>query len=1115
MKIHLNRTCGILFLTVVASVSIPLRATTLSTNHWDVTILDRILGNVQSGQKLAQIGDMQILVSNLRTWRNQLAGVPTLESAFDGTAPLWTGGNVYYTFSSDGATAVSDIYQRAFLDGAKEWETFANVHFIPRTTQANYFTVRFINSLSGGQSAVGMVGGQQFLDIGPNAWNRNTICHELGHTLGLIHEQSRSDRDSYVNILTGNIIPGTEGNFVKLSNSLNQGPYDFLSVMHYARNAFSIDPALDTIEPLPAYQQYLNIFGQRLDTVLSVADRAGMAAIYGAGPTLNSVVVNTQDSGPGSLRAALYYAFDHPGTTVTFNIPTNDPGFSSPYFAIHPTDQLPNLVHGTILDGSSEPVHSNPFGPSILLSGSSAQSAGTFPNGLKLTGSNCVVRSLVINNWDSSGILIDGIKARSNTVRGCYLGTDSSGSFATRNGLYPISIASGASDNLIGGITAEDRNIISGSFYQGLVIRDPGSDRNIVEGNFIGVNAAGTAAIPNAWSGIAIYYGARSNQIGGLSPGARNVISGNSNQGIVIANTNSDGNIIEGNYVGLNAAGTVAIPNGWSGINLFSGPRFNIIGGASSGAGNIVSGNGNQGVLLQDPGTANNVVAGNFIGLNAAGTAAVPNTYSGVGLFGGATSNTIGGTVVTARNIISGNDNQGIAIGDTNTSGNKIQGNYIGVNPSGTAPLPNLWAGVDIFTGPQGNVIGGTVPGAGNVISGNQGQGVVISQPGTIGNMVQGNLIGLNAAGTAAISNTWSGVELYGAAQSNLIGGNIGARNFISGNGNNGVAISGTNTSFNLVQGNTIGLNRAGTIPIPNAYSGVSLFNAASGNQVGGLALGTPNLIAGNTYDGVQIFDGSSSDNAVRANSVFGNGGNGIILYDDSNLAQAAPSLSSAVLTTNTTITGNLTSNPNTTFHLDFYASPAPINQAQATTYIGSRDVTTGAGGSVGFSLALASPVPKGCIITATATDPAGNTSSLSSKVTVTATDTIGDGIPDAWRTAHFGGAGTTTNNLSCATCDPDKDGSDNRQELLAGTDPNNAASKLQVNSIDIHGLDVDVQFQSVNGITYRIEERTSLESGVWSIVADQVSGTGAMLQLTDPGAASLPQGFYRVDVLP
>ena len=310
--------------------------------------MDQILANVQPGQRTARINDMEILVANLQAWRNQLAGLPSPNLAFYGNAPTWPGGNVYYTFD----ISVSAAEQKVFLDSAAEWALFGKLRFITRTTQPNYVTIVETNSLdgetslSGGVSAVGMIGGQQFIYFSSNAWNHGIICHEIGHTLGLAHEHQRSDRDSYLTVITNNVAPGSMGGLIKLTGTQNETPYDFLSVMHYAQWAGSINPpTVATMVPLPPYSQFANIMGQG-DPKLTPSDRAGMAAMYGAGPALTNVVTNTQDSGPGSLRAALYYAYDHRGTTVKFNIPISDPGFSNGVFNIQPSDVLPSLFTG-------------------------------------------------------------------------------------------------------------------------------------------------------------------------------------------------------------------------------------------------------------------------------------------------------------------------------------------------------------------------------------------------------------------------------------------------------------------------------------------------------------------------------------------------------------------------------------------------------------------------------------------------------------------------------------------------------------------------------------------------------------------------------------------------
>ncbi len=1111
MNICLRQRCGFVVLAAFILLNHPLFASSSPAENWNVAVLDKILAAVPPGQKLAQVGDMQIQVSLLQSWRNKLVGGPQPKLAFDGTAPTWTGGNVYYSFSNN----VSAVQQKAFLDGAAEWATFANIHFIPWTTQANYVTVFVGQGLEGGESAVGMVGGQQFLEIGPTAWNRPTICHELGHTLGLVHEQSRSDRDSYVTILTNNIAAGQEGNFVELPNSKNETPYDFLSIMEYSRNELSVDPSLDTIEPLPAYANFLNLMGVA-DPVLSAGDRAGMAAVYGAGPAITNIVTNTQDSGPGSLRTALYYAYDHPGTTIKFNIPTSDAGFSNNVFNILPSDGFPSLVNATTLDGSTEPTNSNPNGPEILLNGILGQSLDVFPSGLQFEGTNCIARSFIIENFPEQGILITGTNAVGNTVSGCYIGTDENGMLAVPNEIYQVEIDGGAVSNFIGGMTVAARNIISGGTYQGVVIRDLGTRNNVVAGNYIGINANGNAALPNGQAGVNIFGGAGSNLIGGYTAAARNVISGNAFQGIAISDPNTGGNIVAGNYIGLDPTGTTPIPNGtaypnFAGVDIFNGSFGNVIGGTASGAGNVISGNTLQGVDISSNGAVANVVQGNFIGLNAVGNAAIPNGGAGIGIYGGAQSNLVGGTLASARNVISGNGEQGVAVGNAGTSGNLIQGNYIGVNPAGTMAIGNTWAGVNFFGRATENFAGGGVPGAGNVISGNNNQGVLIQDTGTENNFVQGNFIGLNAAGNAAISNTWSGVEIYNGPSANLIGGLGGARNFISGNGNFGIYIDFDNFG-NVVQGNTIGLNATNGAAIPNGFAGLQVYIAQS-NLIGGVTLGAANLISGSISDGVEVYYTGATNNTIRGNSIFGNAALGIWIGNGGNDGIAAPAISSVVVTTNTTISGAYNGTSGAVYQLDFYSDALPAASAEGMTYLGSK-IITGTGASANFTANLGVHLPLGRAVTATVTDPAGNTSEFSTGVAVTMTSSVNDGIPNAWRAFYFGGSGTTTNATSAATADLDHDGASNYSEFLAGTNPTNAASVLKLTAFNPNISTNAVSLNSANGTIYRVQYRDDLLAGSWSILADQIIGTGTNIFLPDPGANSISKRFYRAQVL-
>jgi serine/threonine protein kinase len=113
----------------------------------------------------------------------------------------------------------------------------------------------------------------------------------------------------------------------------------------------------------------------------------------------------------------------------------------------------------------------------------------------------------------------------------------------------------------------------------------------------------------------------------------------------------------------------------------------------------------------------------------------------------------------------------------------------------------------------------------------------------------------------------------------------------------------------------------------------------------------------------------------------------------------------------------------------------------------------------------------------------------------------------DAW--------GTWVANVSTANLDSDGDGFTDLEELQAGTDPLNPASAPGITSTDLIGSDVQISFSSVAGKSYLVERNQSFPIGSWTVVANNVAGTGGIVQVIDPGAAGLPKQYYRVQVLP
>ncbi len=335
----------------------------------------------------------------------------------------------------------------------------------------------------------------------------------------------------------------------------------------------------------------------------------------------------------------------------------------------------------------------------------------------------------------------------------------------------------------------------------------------------------------------------------------------------------SNGNTIAGNYLGaLDTAGNFLAGegNGPAGIYVFG--ANNTLGGTAAGAGNVISGNAIDGIFIQ--GGTGNQVQGNRIGTDAAGTSVVGNGRFGVVVFDGAANNTIGGAAAGAGNLISGNLSVGVQIdgnGNTATANNAVQGNRIGTNVSGTVSLANGVSGVVVRAAANNTLIGGTAAGAGNLISGNNWYGIELIGAGTDFNTVQGNLVGTDVTGMLALGNAQGGVSMFNGASNNLIGGTAaGARNVISASGYDGIYVAALNPTANRIQGNYIGTDITGNGLLGNGNSGVHVENTASGNRIGGTNAGEGNLIAGNAR-GVYVYADAGAGNAVLGNSIHSN----------------------------------------------------------------------------------------------------------------------------------------------------------------------------------------------------------------------------------------------------
>ena len=657
-----------------------------------------------------------------------------------------------------------------------------------------------------------------------------------------------------------------------------------------------------------------------------------------------------------------------------------------------------NLISGNTADGifitdsgaSSNLVQGNRIG--LTSAGNSSLPNGQ--NGVNVFGApnntlGGVGAGNVVSGNVRSGIFISGVNASGNKIEGNFVGLNSAGTSAIGNGQYGV-VLRDAPNNTVGG-TAGAGNVISGNLIHGIGILDPNASGNVVIGNRIGTDRTGMVDVGNARAGVSIWK-APGNRVGGLTAGERNIISGNDLFGVRIAAALASGNVVQGNYIGTNISGTSALPNSNTGVHL-ANAQNSTIGGSTAGARNVISGNGNHGVVLTGAGVLGNDVDGNYIGTDVTGTVALGNANVGVRIGAGAHDNMIG---ENGQNVISANGSDGVLLADAGTRNNTVSNNLIGTDRTGTVDLGNASSGVSIV-GADTNTIGGTA----NLISGNDLFGVVISGGTATGNKVQGNAIGTDITGTLDLGNASTGVfvsapgnTIGGTAlgEGNLISGNdfVGVRingalatgNKVQGNaigtqndqvsplGNTGQGVRIDNAMNNEIGGTASG---AGNVIAYQTGQGVAIVGTSTGNAI------QRNSMFANSGLGIDLnLDGVTANDATIGSEDADSGPNQL---------QNFPVLSSAVLSGNLVINYSVPSTiTNSAYALTIEFFLADASNTEGLLFLGSDVYTSGEATTLAQAIIPAAGAGVGQRIVATATDGNGNTSEFSANTIIVPT---------------------------------------------------------------------------------------------------------------------------------
>jgi hypothetical protein len=630
-----------------------------------------------------------------------------------------------------------------------------------------------------------------------------------------------------------------------------------------------------------------------------------------------------------TLRAAIEEANAHAGADVIeFAVAGT----------ISPATALPSITGVTTIEGRSAPGYVD--APVVLIDGAFSTEIGLhFAAGSDASE----LIALQVSGFSTAGVLVDANNLR---IRRNYLGPVLGG---TPNG---DGLQLNGSGTAVGG--ADDGgNVISGNLQHGILAT--GSDHQISD-NFIGTDAAGTAALQNGEDGINIDGAATGITIGGAE-GEENVLSGNFDSGVQI--TDGSGIVIAGNFIGLDVTGTVAVPN-FYGVAVES--AGNVVGTPT--LRNVISGNDGDGIYIDSSDT---LVQNNIIGPDVTGAVGIGNGFGGI--YAEATANvTIGGAGTDEGNVISFNGEAGIVFLAMETS--SITGNIIGLDALGTSILGNGLEGIVLLISTEITVDS-------NVVSGNSSAGIV--EAGGLDNIFELNRVGTTADGSLAAGNLGTGIEIAAAE------GAIVRSNIVSANDGHGIETTAGATGT-IIHSNIVGLSADLSTPLGNALDGINVCDGSSDTVVGSVALGG-NIISANLENGIGVEPTALTNNTWAANSIYDNVGLGIDIAIDGvtandpddpdegpNHYQNFPSLDSAVTSPGASqVRGTIDTRPSTAFTIHFYSSPSadPSGFGEGRTYLGAVSETTDANGDAAF-IFNGPALTAGHVVTATATTSDG-----------------------------------------------------------------------------------------------------------------------------------------------